>query len=88
MADSTDIKSPVLNAVYKDEAVKKHWKEATTGQNQTQSNQVMQMCIKLWVDIRARAFAEHRIEHFKHLQTTEAAGKKSLRKNLKNTEMM
>ena len=88
MADTTDIKSPVLNAIYKDQVVKKHWQEATTGQDPTQSNEVMQMCIKLWVDIRGHAFATHWVEHFKHLQTIEASSKKSLRKNLKNAEMM
>ena len=88
MADTTDIKSPVLNVIYKDEVVKKHWQEAVRGQDPTQSNEVMQMCIRLWVDIRGHAFATHWVEHFKHLQTIEASSKKSLRKSLKNAESM
>ena len=35
------------------------------------------MRTKLWVDIRGHAFATHWVEHFKHLQTTEASSKKS-----------
>lgn len=58
------------------------------GQDPTQSNEVMQMCIRMWVDIRGHVFATHWVEYFKHLRTIEASSKKSLRKNLKNAEMM
>ena len=86
MADTTDMKSPVLNVICEDEVVKKHWQEAMRGQDSTQSSEVMQMSIRLWVDIRGHAFATHWVEHFKHLQTIEASSKKSLRKSLENAD--
>ena len=87
ITDASDIRLPVLNTVFKDNVAVEHWARATAGQNQLVSNQVMQMCVKLWVNIRGHAFATNWIENFKHAQTSEAKKKKSLRKGLKNIKL-
>ncbi|CAB3994727.1 Hypothetical predicted protein [Paramuricea clavata] len=81
---SSDIRQPVLNAVSKDKVAMEYWTQATAGRDTSVSAQVMQMCIKLWLNIRARAFAANWIEQYKHIETKEAAKKKALRKGLKN----
>lgn len=87
ISDSSNIKLPVLDAVSRDKVALEHWARATSGRNQSIASQVMQMCIKLWVNIRGHAFAANWIAQFKHLQTAESARKKGLRKNLKNMKI-
>lgn len=78
ISDASHIKLPVLNDVIKDKVAMEHWEHATVRQDSAVSAQVMQMCIKLWVNIRGHAFAANWIEQFKHMQTKEAARKKAL----------
>lgn len=87
ISDSSDIKSPVLNAVVNDKVAMEHWGHATVRQDSAVSAQVMKMCIKLWVNIRCHAFAANWIQQFRHLQIKEAARKKALRKDLKNMKI-
>lgn len=83
----SNIVSPVLNAVFKDRIAMTHWAQATAGQNPLIQDQVMQMCVKLWINIRCHAFAANLIEQFRYIQTKEASAKKALRKSLKNLKV-
>ena len=64
-----------------------YWAQATAGRDTSVSAQVMEMCVKLWINIRAYAFASNWIEQYKHIENKEAVKKKSLRKGLKNIEI-
>ena len=76
---ASDIRLPVINAVFTDNVALEHWKKATVGR--------MRMCIKLWINIRGRAFAMNYIEKLKNLQTAQASKKKVLRKDLKSMKL-
>ena len=79
---SLDIWELIMKDVYTDKVALQHWVCATTGHPSSVSLQVLQMCVKLWVNIRGHAFAANWVEKFKQLQ---GAGKqKALRKDLKN----
>ena len=83
----SDIRLPVINAVFRDKVALEHWKKATVGRDSAVSDQVMRMCIKLWINIRGHAFAVNYIEKFKNLQTAQASKKKALRKDLKSMKL-
>lgn len=85
---ASDIRLPVINAVFRDKVALEHWKKATVGQDSVVSYQVMRMCIKLWINIRGHAFAMNYIEKFKNLQKAEASKKKALRKDLKSMKLI
>lgn len=55
--DTLDDRLPVLKAILRYNVAMEHWAQATAGQNQLVSNEVMQMCVKLWVNIRGHSFA-------------------------------
>ena len=81
---STDIRLPVLDSVFKDKHALEYWTNATADYSASVSVPVMQMCVKLWINIRGHAFASHWIEQFKQAQKAEQSTKKGLRKSLKN----
>jgi hypothetical protein len=71
-----------LFSVFQDDALE-YWTKATADYSATVSVSVMQMCVKLWVNVRGHAFASNWIEQFKQAQKTEQSTKKALRKSLK-----
>ena len=84
---ATDIRLPVLNSVFDDKDALQYWSNATADLSASVSVPVMQMCVKLWVNIRGHAFASNWIEEFKQAQKAEQCTKKALRKSLKNLTM-
>ena len=84
---ASDIRLPVINAVFRDKVALEHWQKATVGQDSVVSYQVMRMCIKLWINIGEHVFAMNYIEKFKNLQKAEASKKKALRKDLKSIKL-
>ncbi len=68
--------------MFQDDALE-YWTKATADYSATVSVSVMQMCVKLWVNVRGHAFASNWIEQFKQAQKTEQSTKKALRKSLK-----
>ena len=79
---SSDIRELVLKDIYNDNFALQHWAHATGGHPSSVSLQVLQMCVKLWVNIRGHAFAANWVEKFKQSQC--AGKKKALRKDLKD----
>lgn len=79
---SSDIRELVLKDIYNDNVALQHWAHATAGHPSSVSLQVLQMCVKLWVNIRGHAFAANWVEKFKQSQC--AGKKKALRKDLKD----
>lgn len=78
----SDIRELFLKDFYSDKVALEHWAHATTRHPSSVSLQVLQICVKLWVNIRGHAFAANWVEKFKQLQG--AGKKKALRKDLKD----
>ncbi len=78
----SDIRELVSKDIYNDKVTLQHWAYATTEHPSSVSLQVLQMCVKLWVNTRGHAFAANWVENFKQLQG--AGKKKALRKDLKD----